>query len=99
MFSMLVEGSADLSMFKHQNINFLQPYISTVLDYDQRIQYELENNLDDICAQLKITKDEVRQAMQKHINTTNSHRLIGVEEALNAKIPKYLTAQRAKKIK
>ena len=77
----------------------MQAYIRTVLDYDQRIQNELEINLEEICSQLKITKDEVRHAMQKHINTNNSHRLIGVEEALTAQIPSYLTAMRAKKIK
>ena len=47
----------------------MQAYIRTVLDYDQRIQNELEINLEEICSQLKITKDEVRHAMQKHINT------------------------------
>ena len=91
MFNMLNEGGADLSMNNPQVIHYLQPYIQTVLDYDGRINNELENNLDRICSQLKISKEEFNQSQMVHINSDNSHKLIGVEEALSAKIPKHLT--------
>lgn len=92
MFSMLQEGAADLSMYNPQVIHYLQPYIATVLDYDTRITNELELNLDEICSRLNITKDEFNQSQLIYINNNNSHKLIGVEETLNTKIPKHLTA-------
>lgn len=99
MFNMLDEGAADLTMNNPKVVQYLDPYIATVLDYDARITNELEQNLDEICTRLNITKDEFNQSQLNHINNTNSHKLIGVEETLMSKIPNHLTVQRAKKIK
>ena len=69
----------------------MQPYIETVLDYDGRINIELEKNLDRICFELKISKEKFNQSQMIHINNDNSPLLIGVEETLSAKIPDHLT--------
>ncbi len=49
-------------MFNPQVVHYLQPYIKTVLEYDARINNELDLNLDEICSRLKISKEEFNQS-------------------------------------
>ncbi len=46
-----------------------------------------------------ITREQVKKSQNKYINNSNSHKLLGREEVLNAKIPNWLTVQVAKQIK
>lgn len=62
-------------------------YINTVLKYDQEIITELDHNLEELCDKLDITKDDIRQSQNRYLDSKNSHKLLGTEEVLNAKIP------------
>ncbi len=78
--------TTDSGEFKMEN-EVEKQYIDLVLEYDQKIARELEMNMNEICDQMGITIDEIKRSQTKYINNRNSHRLLGADETLEAKIP------------
>lgn len=70
-------------------------YVKCVLDYDKKLGDEIERNLDDICDLYSINKEDIKKSQNKYINNSNSHKLLGREEVINAKIPQGLTPLKA----
>ena len=58
-----------------------------MLEFDAELGQELDNNLDEICKEYDLLKDEVRKSQSKYINNRNCHKLLGQDEVLRAKIP------------
>jgi hypothetical protein len=59
----------------------------------------MERNLDDLSDIFNISKDDIKRSQNKYINNSNSHKLLGRDEVLNAKVPRWLNPSEAIKIK
>jgi len=83
------------NMTEEQFVN----YINCVLEYEQLFEREMERNLEDLADIHNISKEEIKRSQNKYFNNSNSHKLLGREEVLKAKIPKWLTTNQALNIK
>lgn len=59
----------------------------------------LERNLEDISDLYNVSKQQIEKSQNKYMNTSNSHKLLGRQEVLNAKIPRWLDTKKALEIK
>ena len=74
-------------------------YINCVLDYETLFEREMERNLEDLADIHGISKEEIKRSQNKYFNNSNSHKLLGRDEVLQAKVPKWLTTSQALNIK
>lgn len=93
-----IKSAFDNKRRQHLKNENQDDYIQCVVKYDRLLAQELDINMDTLCDQYGITKEDINRSSDKYLNNTNSNRVLGQDEVLRQRVPKWLTQSEARKI-